>query len=243
MRRRLIEIAMRRTLRILPESLRTAKSVPGRTMAAAVTAVAIAVAVPFTFAQPLAYGNGPGMMGGYGGYGNGPGMMGGYGGYGNGPGMMGGYGGYGMGPGMMGGYGGYGMGPGMMGGYGGYGMGPGMMGGYGGYGMGPGMYGPHGLGALDLSDEQREKLAKIQEGVADKHWQLMGQIREQNFKLRDQLASGNADDAAVGKTLKSIESLREQMWSSGLDAWKQVDGVLTKSQREQLQRFRRPTTN
>lgn len=69
-------------------------------------------------AQPYG-GMGPGMMGG----GHGPG-------YGQGHGMMGGYGpGYGMGPAMMGhGHGhGYGMGPGMMMG-GGYGMGPGTMG-------------------------------------------------------------------------------------------------------------------
>ena len=77
---------------------------------------------------------------GYGpGYGYGPG-----GGYG--PGMMGGYG-----RGMMGGYG-----RGMMGG----GHGPGMMGGY-----GPGMRGPGagGLAALNLTDEQRDKIFTVRE--------------------------------------------------------------------------------
>ena len=47
-------------------------------------------------------------------------------------------------------------------------MGPGMMSGYGGYGMGPGMmygYGGNFAGALDLSKDQREKIAKIQECV------------------------------------------------------------------------------
>ncbi|MCC7184341.1 MAG: Spy/CpxP family protein refolding chaperone [Rhodocyclaceae bacterium] len=197
-----------------------------RTIAAALAAVAIAVTIPFAYAQMGGYG--PGMMGGHGQ---------GQGGYG--PGMMGGYG---MGSGMMGGNGGgYGMGPGMMGGYGGgYGMGSGMMGGYGGgYGMGPGMmgaYGPDLADALNLSDEQREKITKIQEGVSTKYWELMGKMQEQQFKLRELSASGNADDAAIGKAYKNIESLRQQMRTATLDARKQVDASLTKSQREQLQR-------
>jgi len=49
------------------------------------------------------------------------------------------------------------------GGYGpGYGMGPGMMGGCGGYGAG--------YGALKLSDDQRAKIAKIQEESRRQRW-------------------------------------------------------------------------
>lgn len=207
------------------------KSMKKRTIAATLAAVAVAVTIPLTYAQ---MGGGPGMMGGYGqgqgGYG--PGMMYGYGqgqgGYG--PGMMGGYGGYGMGPGMMYGYGqgqgGYGMGPGMMGGYGGYGTGAGMMGGY----------GADYLGTLNLSDDQREKITKIQEGLSTKHWELMGKMQQQQFQLRELMASGKADDAAVGKAFKGLETLRQQMWTAGVDAQKQVDATLTKAQREQLQR-------
>ena len=148
-------------------------------------------------------------------------------------------GGYGMGPGMMGGYGGNGQGPGMMGGYGGYGPGAEMMGGYGGYGMGPGMvygYGANAAGALNLTDDQREKITKIQEALSTKHWELMGKMQEQQFKFRELLASGKADDAAIGKAYKNIEGLRQQMWASGADAQKQMDAVLTKEQRDQLQR-------
>src|SRR5512135_609205 len=90
------------------------------------------------------------------GAGRGPGMMGDGAGYG--PGMMGGYG---YGQGMMGGYG---YGQGMMGGYG-YGQGPGMMGGPG----GPGYGRPGGLAALDLTDEQREKLSTLREQARRKN--------------------------------------------------------------------------
>jgi len=151
---------------------------------------------------------------------------------GYGPGMMGG--GYGMGPGMMGGHDmgpGMGMGPGMMGGCG---MGPGMMGG----GMGPGMMqGYHGAaGQLDLTDDQREKITKIHEALAMKHWELMGKMQEQRFVFRDMLASGKADDAAIGRAFKRMEELRQQMRGAGADAQKQADAVLTKEQRDQLQR-------
>ena len=181
------------------------------TVAKALAAVAIAVAVPSTFAQTG---------------GHGPGMMGGYGGHGMGPGMMSGYGGNGMGAGMMGGYGGNGMGSGMMGSYDGHGMGPAMM-----YGYGGDM-----LGGINLTDDQREKVTKIQEGLSTKHWELMGKMQQQQFVLREQLASGKADDAAIGKGYKNMESLRQQMRASGADAQKQMDAVLTKSQREQLER-------
>lgn len=188
------------------------KSMNKRTVAATLAAVAIAVSIPLALAQ---MGGGPGMMGGYG-----PGQ----GGYG--PGMM-----YGYGQGQ----GGYG--PGMMGGYGGYGMGPGMMHGYGGYGAGMmGSYGAGYLGALNLSDDQREKITKVQESLSTKHWELMGRMHQQQFQLRELMASGKADDAAVGKAYKGLEALRQQMWAAGIDAQKQIDATLTKAQREQLQR-------
>jgi Spy/CpxP family protein refolding chaperone len=170
---------------------------------------------------------GPG--GGYGpGYGMGPGMMGGYGPGGSG----GGYGpGYGMGPGMMGGYG---MGPGMMGGYG-YGMGPGMMGGYG-YGMGPGMMGGYGPGygyGLDLSAEQREKIGKIQQEFAQKHWGLMTSMHSPGGPM-EQMFSG--DEKAARQAYEAMAVARKQMFEASLDMQKQVEAVLTKEQREQLQR-------
>ncbi|MGE5668637.1 MAG: Spy/CpxP family protein refolding chaperone [Betaproteobacteria bacterium] len=138
----------------------------------------------------------------------------------------------GYGPGMMGGYGGYhgyGMGPGMMGGYGGYG----------GYGMGSGMmygYGGNVWGALDLSTDQLEKITKIQQASFTKRWALMGQMREQQFKFRELLASGKTDDAAIGKAFRQIEDLRQQMWAAGAEARKEMDAVLTKEQRDQLRR-------
>ena len=143
------------------------------------------------------------------------------------PPMMRGYGpGYGMGPGMMGSYGpgyrygrgygpGYGMGPGMMGGYGpGYGMGPGMMGGYGPgyYGMGPGMMGGcggygYGYGYNALNLTDAQR-AKIQ-------------------KIQEDAARSQWE------IMNKMHEAISQGWA---EAQKKIDAVLTKEQREQLDR-------
>ena len=161
------------------------------------------------------YGYGAGMMGGYGsgmmgGYGSG--MMGGY-----GPGMMGGYG-----SGMMGGYG-----PGMMGGYG-----PGMMGGAPGYGP-PRGYG-NALSLLDLSSDQREKIAQIQESARERNWATMGELRAEAFKLRGLYRAEKPDPDAVAEQQKRIDELRRQLTKARVETHNQIQSVLTKEQREQL---------
>jgi Spy/CpxP family protein refolding chaperone len=171
-------------------------------------------------ASVWAHGGGPGGYGpGYGyGYGMGPGMMGGYGTM-HGPGMMGGYGMYG--PGMMGG--GYGMGPGMMGGYGMYG--PGMM------GMGP-------VWMLNLTDEQRAKISKLQEQLRKKQWTTMGQIMDERQKLYELYSAENPDPKKVGAVYGKIFDLRRQMIEAAIDTQNRAQAVLTQEQRAQLEQWR-----
>ncbi len=161
--------------------------------------------------------------------GAGSGPMHGYGmhGYGMGPGMMGGGA---MGPGMMGGYG---MGPGMMGGWG---MHPGMVGGW---GMGSGMM-DGGLGAfgmLDLSAAQRTKINGIADDLRKKHWALMGQIQDDEAKLRDLSAQPEPDPKAVGTVYVHMSKLRQQMIETRASAMDQARAVLTPEQRGQLDRW------
>lgn len=152
----------------------------------------------------------------------GPGQGAGYGrgntmgGYGYGPGMMGGYG-----PGMMGGYG-----PGMMGG-GAYG--PGMMRGGAGFG------GP--LALLDLSEEQREKVARIQEENRAKNWTAMGQLRSEQFKLRQMYFSDKIDPNTYADQQRKVDELRRNMLKSRIEARNQIDALLTKEQRQQFRSF------
>jgi Spy/CpxP family protein refolding chaperone len=131
-----------------------------------------------------------------------------------------GYGpGYGPGPGMMGDR------PGMMGGYG---YGPGMMGGYGRGG---------GLVALDLSSEQREKIAAIQEENRRKNWNTMGQLRSEQFKLGQMYSADKVDSAAASEQQKKVDELRRELLKSRLDARNQVAAVLTPEQRKHLRQL------
>lgn len=169
------------------------------------------------------FGMGPGMMG------MGPGMM------GMGPGMMGMM--EMMGPGMMGG-------PGMMMGQGGMGgmgmMGPGMMGGMGMMG-GPGMMGSGmgPLGMLDLSADQRSKIAQIQSDLRKRQWGTTGQVMDEQEKLQELLAAETPDPKKVGAAYAKIADLQRQMMEAGIEAHNRVQAVLTKEQREQLRQLGR----
>jgi Spy/CpxP family protein refolding chaperone len=124
----------------------------------------------------------------------------------------------------------------MMGGYGGGpGYGPGMMGGYGpgARGFGPG----GGLAALNLSSEQREKIAAIQEENRKKNWDKMGQMRSEQFRLRRLYSAEKLDPAAIAEQQKKVDDLRRQMIQSRAESHNQVLSVLTPEQRKQVRQF------
>lgn len=137
----------------------------------------------------------------------------------------------------------YGMGPGMMNGYGpgaGYGMGSGYMAGPGGYGMGPGMMGSFGgeaYAGLDLSPEQRGKIAEIQKATAKAQWQLMGTMHEQGYRMNGIAGPGGFDEAVARKSFDAMTETRKAMFETQIDARKKVDAVLTPQQREQLRKY------
>jgi len=135
--------------------------------------------------------------------------------------------GCGMGPGMMG--------PGMMGGQGsGYGMGPGMMGGS---GRGSGMMGGYGPEAdLNLTAEQRGKIAKIRDDARRKQWDLMGKMHDERSQMNELYYSDKRDDNALSKSYRKMSELRNQMFDLSLSARKQIDAVLTQEQRDKLKR-------
>jgi Spy/CpxP family protein refolding chaperone len=195
--------------------------------AAVLTAVAIALTATSSFAQtapkadapspaPCSCEMGGGMMGGHGqwhgmmgGEGYGQGMMGG------GPGMMGG------GPRTMGG------GPGMMPG------GPAMMGG------GPGMTGMHMVAALDLTDQQRAKIARILDDARKKNWDAMGKVMDESATLRDLYSAPTHDAAAIGRQTVKIAELRRPIIETMVIAHDQIEALLTSEQKASLRGFHR----
>ncbi|TFZ04681.1 hypothetical protein [Ramlibacter rhizophilus] len=154
-----------------------------------------------------------------------------------GPGVMApGMGPGGMGPGVMGAYGpGYGMGAGMMAGPGG-GMGPGMMGGPSG-GMGPGMMGGGGPGldaiAATLSEDQRKRMAAIQQDLAQRQWPLMERAQQLMGA-----GGGAASEQQERGNYDALAALHRQMFENSLQARRQMEEVLTPEQREHWRRSR-----
>lgn len=144
-------------------------------------------------------------------------------GYGDGPGMMGEFGGDYMGPGMMG----FGMpGRGM--------MDYGMMGGgnLGGYGCGPGNGGP--TGDLNLTREQRSRINTIVDQTSKAHWVLMGKMLDQQASLRNLYTAPTRDQNALDAGYKAMRDLRQQMYTTSVDARKRIEAVLTPAQRDKL---------
>ncbi len=132
-----------------------------------------------------------------------------------------------MGPGMMGG----GMmdmmmGGGMMGG----GMGPGMMMGGGGMGM---------MGMLNLTDEQRGKIRKIEDEQRKKSRDLYGKIEDESVKLRDLYDTDTPDARKIGAVYDKIFDLKREAIVASIEAQNKARAVLTKEQQEQLKSFRR----
>lgn len=132
-------------------------------------------------------------------------------------------------------------GPGMMGGGGpgGWGGGgPGMTGGGG--GMGPGMMGGLGGGVLadlDLSKEQREKIAEIQAEVRRQQSALMRGMQQQEWHMADAWRDdGSFDEQAARKAFDAMTAQRKAMFDLMIDAHKRIDALLTPAQREQLRR-------
>ena len=123
---------------------------------------------------------------------------------------------------------GYGYGPGMMGG--GMMSGP-MMGGGPGYGRGPL------VAALNLSDEQREKIFAVQEENRRKTWDTMGQMRAEMFRLRSMSFADKIDAKVYSEQQKKVDDLRRQIIASRIESRNQIEQILTPEQRKQFRSF------
>lgn len=127
---------------------------------------------------------------------------------------------------------GYGYGPGMMGP--GYGYGAGMGFGHGpGYGMMRG-YNAGLLEALDLTDEQRDKILSIQEDMRAKNWSTMGKMRSETFRLQRMYAAESVDANALADQQKKVDELRRELLKAHVESRKQIESVLTPEQKKQL---------
>jgi len=129
-------------------------------------------------------------------------------------------------PGMMG----YGMGPGMMGGRG-------MMGGD--MGMGMDMMGGGLYQMLNLTDDQRTRINKLQDAERHQHWATLGKMMDERARLRDLYAANNRDVQAILKVQDQMHVYQRKMMELHLNTQNQIEALLTPEQREHLKSMRR----
>lgn len=110
--------------------------------------------------------------------------------------------------------------------------GGGMMGGWGMGGWGPGMMGA-GYGNLDLTKAQSDKIYAIHRNLREKQFALMDRMHD-TMQSTAFYRDGKFDEQAARNAYAAAEKVHRQMFENMLDAQKQVDGVLTPQQRQQL---------
>lgn len=136
----------------------------------------------------------------------------------------------GYGPGMMGqGTGMMGHGPGAMGG-----PGRGMM--MGGPGMMMGGGGMWGLERLDLSAEQRARIAQIQDEARRQQQAWMEAMHAQDGPMGRVMGSTSLDDAEARQAYAQMSALHQQMFDAHLQTRRRILEVLTPAQRAELER-------
>ncbi len=124
------------------------------------------------------------------------------------------------------------------GGYGG--PGPGFIGAYGAtgrygplYGMGTGQMG--GLN-LNLSPEQVERISAIHDQYAEKRWELIGKMHQQQRPMFNAFGPGPINEKAARRSFESMSEVQKDLFELALETRKKVDNVLTSEQRQKLGR-------
>ena len=87
---------------------------------------------------------------------------------------------------------------------------------------------------LNLTAEQRRRIAKIEASLRHAQWELMGKIQDQEAQMNEQFNLEQRNDAALSKSYRNISDLRNQMFDLSLHAETEIDTVLTEEQRTKL---------
>lgn len=120
--------------------------------------------------------------------------------------------------------------PGMMGGYG---MGPGMMRGH---GRGPGMMNGGRMYGLELSNDQRKQITRINSELRKRNWALQGEIIDAQEQLFELYTEETPNAKKIGAVYGKIFDVRRQMIEAAIQSQNRQRAVLTEEQREQLRK-------
>lgn len=101
------------------------------------------------------------------------------------------------------------------------------------------MHGSGGYGMFDLSDIQKKDFNRIHDELRKQHWQLMGQIMDEQSTLRDLFDAETLDSKAIGEAYAEMFDLKRQMIEAAIDVRNRKHALLTEEQRGQLKQMRR----
>ena len=90
---------------------------------------------------------------------------------------------------------------------------------------------------LNLSTDQRSKINKLHDSERKQHWAIMGKMIDVESRQRDLYAQSTSDPKQVGAVYADMSKLRQQMIETHVQANNDMQKVLTKEQREQLQQW------
>jgi len=91
---------------------------------------------------------------------------------------------------------------------------------------------------LDLTEQQRTKINKVQDDLRKKNWNTMGKIMDEKARLRDLYAADKRDSKKIGAVYGRIFDLKRRMIEATITARNQQEAILTKEQRKQLKQWR-----
>jgi Spy/CpxP family protein refolding chaperone len=92
---------------------------------------------------------------------------------------------------------------------------------------------------LDLSDEQRAKLRKLDDELRRKNWNIMGKEMDEAAKLQDLYAADKRDPKVIGAAYARMFEFKRQMIEATVETHNRMEALLTEKQREELKRTRR----
>ncbi len=87
-----------------------------------------------------------------------------------------------------------------------------------------------GMDKLNLTDEQKKQMQRLQLDLQKKNTPIQSQIRLARLDIREQMMADKPDKAKIEKAMKQVSDLQLQVKMNGLDHMFAVRGILTSEQ-------------
>lgn len=87
-----------------------------------------------------------------------------------------------------------------------------------------------GMERLNLTDEQKKQMQKLQLDLEKKNTPIQSQIKLARLDIREQMMADKPDKARIEKSMKQVSDLQLQVKMNGLDHMFSVRGILTPEQ-------------